>query len=168
MQRVTRAVVGEQAEGVGGGAAPGCGEGEPGAAVVVEGVGALVDGGGLAGDGVGHFPLVGWGGDEVPGPNGPGIGVKGGDGDALDAGFGDGGADVVAIGADGEVGAVDGPGPVTVRPTTATGRSGEFCEKGVAAVVRVIRAALKDKGALAGADVTVAGSVEDMPAGVEG
>jgi len=101
LQEVARAVVGEQAEGVGGGAAPGCGEGEPGAAGVVKRVGAFVDGGGLAAHGVDHFPLVGWGGDEVPRPDCPGIGVKGGDGDALDAGFGDGGADVVAVGADG-------------------------------------------------------------------
>ena len=58
LQGVSAAVVGEQAERVGRGTAPGGRKGKPGSAAVVEGVGAFVDSGRLAGDGVGHFPLL--------------------------------------------------------------------------------------------------------------
>jgi len=45
--------------------------------------------------------LLGGLGDDGPGADSPGIGVKGGDVDALDAAFVNGGADVVATSADG-------------------------------------------------------------------
>ena len=119
LQGIAAAVVGEQAERVGRGAAPGGGEGEPGTAVVVERVGAFVHGSGLAGDGVRHFPLLGRGGDLGPGSHGPGVCVEGGDVDALDVAFGDGGADVVAAGADRQICAIDGPRPFAVGASLA-------------------------------------------------
>ncbi len=68
---------------------------------MVERVGAFVHSGWLSWDGIGHFPLLGGLGDDGPGADSPGIGVKGDDVDALDAAFVNGGADVVATSADG-------------------------------------------------------------------
>ena len=104
----------------------------------------------------------------MPWPDGECVGVQRGDGDALDAGMVEGRVNVIAADAAGEgkiePGTVDGPGVVAVGATLVSGGGGQFGEEGVGAVVGVEVAATDYEGALAGADVAVAGCVEDVPA----